>query len=155
MYEDNTTGLGRNTGKKWKHFNWVRNIFGDSVPTALKRLQQLRSVVQGSMLKLNLSSALSSFFDPFTSLFINATTAKYFGIRDLSFAFTQLIINLPTAVASLGNVRSYNKINAINQAFGIGKDAARTFRRMDEGSLRRFLTDNLLMKGFELGDYTL
>ena len=155
LYEDNTTGLGRNTGKKWKHFNWIRNIFGDSVPTALKRLQQLRSVVQGSMLKLNLSSALSSFFDPVTSLFINATTAKYFGIRDLSFAFTQLIINLPTAVASLGNVRSYNKINAINQAFGIGKDAARTFRRMDEGSLRRFLTDNLLMKGFELGDYTL
>lgn len=155
LYEDNTTGLGRNTGKKWKHFNWIRNIFGDSVPTALKRLQQLRSIVQGSMLKLNLSSALSSFFDPITSLFINATTAKYFGIRDLSFAFTQLIVNLPTAVASLGNVRSYNKINAINQAFGIGKDAARTFRRMDEGSLRRFLTDNLLMKGFELGDYTL
>lgn len=155
LYEDNTTGLGRNTGKKWKHFNWIRNIFGDSVPTALKRLQQLRSVVQGSMLKLNLSSALSSFFDPITSLFINATTAKYFGIRDLSFAFTQLIVNLPTAVASLGNVRSYNKINAINQAFGIGKDAGRTFRRMDEGSLRRFLTDNLLMKGFELGDYTL
>lgn len=155
LYEDNTTGLGRNTGKKWKHFNWIRNIFGDNVPTALKRLQQFRSVIQGSMLKLNLSSALSSFFDPLTSVFINAVTAKYFGIKDLSYAFTQLLLNMPTAVISLGSTRTYNKINAAIQTFGITKDASRTFRRMDEGSFRRFMTDNLLMKGFEFGDYTL
>ena len=156
IYEDNTTGLNRDrVTKKWKHFNWIRKIFGDTIQSALKRLGQIRSVLAGSMLKLNLSSAVVSFLDPFTSLFINSVTAKYFGVKDLAFAFTQLIANAPTALMGLGSTRTYNKINAAMQYFGITKDTKQTFRRMDEGSLRRFLTDNLLMKGFELGDYTL
>lgn len=156
IYEDNTTGLNRDRmTKKWKHFNWLRKIFGDTIQSALKRLGQIRSVLAGSMLKLNLSSAIVSFLDPFTSLLINSVTSKYFGVKDLSFAFLQLFANAPTALMSLGSTRTYNKINAAMQYFGISRDTKRTFKRMDEGSLRRFLTDNLLMKGFELGDYTL
>lgn len=156
LFEENTTGLKQKSApKKWKYFNWLKKVFGSTIGAMLKRLGQIRSILSGSMLKLNLSAALTSLFDPLTSLFINSVTAKYYGVKDLSFAIYKLFINLPTAIMSLGSTRTYNKITAAMQYFGISKDTRTTFRRMDEGALRRFLTESPLMKIFQLGDYSL
>lgn len=156
IYEDDTVGINRDkVVKKWKHFEWLHRLFGSSIPSMLKRLNQIRSVMSGSMLKLNLTSAITSFLDPLTTLFINSVTAKYYGVKDLAFAFTQLFVNAPTAVLSLGSTRTYNKMTAAMQYFGLSKNVGQTFRKMDEGSLRRFLTDSPLMKLFQGGDYTL
>lgn len=155
FYEEQTSGLKVNpTPEQWKHADWFRRYFW-SAKSWLKKVGQIRGIAQLGMLAFNLGSGIVSSLDATTSMVIDVLTGKYINYKDLSYAFSQLMFDLPKAINSLGKIKTDSDICAQMQYFGLAKGNTQTFRNTDYSKLRRFLSDGLLMKQFAIGDYTI
>jgi hypothetical protein len=64
------------------------------------------------MLAFNLGSGIVSSLDATTSMVIDVLTGKYINYKDLSYAFSQLMFDLPKAINSLGKIKTNSDICA-------------------------------------------
>lgn len=121
----------------------------------MKRIRASRGWAQASLLAHNYASAIVSFLDPLLSLTLDMLTGKYTNYRDFSFALGVMFSDVFRAGASLGSVNTYSKANAAMQYFQLGKNNQATFKDLDKSQVYRFLSDDLGMKLFSMGDYTI
>lgn len=121
----------------------------------MKRIRASRGWAQASLLAHNYASAIVSFLDPLLSLTLDMLTGKYTNYRDFSFALGVMFSDVLRAGASFGSVHTYSKANAAMQYFQLGKNNQATFKDLDKSQVYRFLSDDLGMKLFSMGDYTI
>lgn len=121
----------------------------------MKRVRASRGWAQASLLAHNYASAIVSFLDPLLSLTIDMLTGKYTNYKDFSFALGVMFSDVFRAGASFGSVNTYSKANAAMQYFQLGKNNQATFKDLDKSQVYRFLSDDLGMKLFSMGDYTI
>ena len=121
----------------------------------MKRIRASRGWAQASLLAHNYASAIVSFLDPLLSVTLDMLTGKYTNYRDFSFAVGVMFSDIFRAGASLGSVHTYSKANAAMQFFQLGKNNQATFKNLDKSQVYRFLSDDLGMKLFSLGDYSI
>ena len=121
----------------------------------MKRIRASRGWAQASLLAHNYASAIVSFLDPLLSVTLDMATGKFTNYRDFFFALGVMFSDLPRAVGSLGRVHTYSKANAAMQYFQLGKNNNATFKNLDKSQFYRFMSDDLGMKMFTLGDYTI
>lgn len=126
---------------------WAKN--------AMKRIKASRGWAQASLLAHNYASAIVSFLDPLLSLTLDMATGKFVNYRDLGYAVGVILTDIPRAFRSLGSVRTYSKANAAMQYFQLGKNNNTTFKNLDKSQFYRFMSDDLGMKLFTVGDYTI
>lgn len=121
----------------------------------MKRVKASRGWAQASLLAHNYASAIVSFLDPLLSITLDMATGKFVNYRDFGFALGVVLSDLPRAIGSLGSVKTHSKANAAMQYFQLGKNNNATFRDLDKSQFYRFMSDDLGMKFFTLGDYTI
>lgn len=152
MYE-NQNNTKKN--KDVEDISKIRRIFIGGPKTLLKRL----GIARGASTLINLAgrgvSMIVSFLDPLLSTFIESLTGRYYGARDLMCGVFDTCREFPLMLASISRRKSFSKTMAIIDALGMEKPVEHRFSNMHHSSIRRLLSDNLMMKGFEVGDYTI
>lgn len=152
MYE-NQNNTKKN--KDVEDISKIRRIFIGGPKTLLKRL----GIARGASTLINLAgrgvSMIVSFLDPLLSTFIESITGRYYGARDLMCGVFDTCREFPLMLASISRRKSFSKTMAIIDALGMEKPVEHRFSNMHHSSIRRLLSDNLMMKGFEVGDYTI
>lgn len=152
MYE-NQNNTKKN--KDVEDISKIRRIFIGGPKTLLKRL----GIARGASTLINLAgrgvSMIVSFLDPLLSTFIESLTGRYYGARDLMCGVFDTCREFPLMLASISRRKSFSKTMAIIDALGMEKPIEHRFSNMHHSSIRRLLSDNLMMKGFEVGDYTI
>lgn len=135
--------------------NWFRRKIIGGTRTLLKRL----GIARGASTLINLAgrgvSMIVSFLDPFLSTIAEAISGRNYGAKDLMRGLWDTCKEFPQMLASISRRKSYSKTMAIIDALGMEKTAEQRFSNMHHSSVRRFFSDNLMMKGFEVGDYTI
>lgn len=135
--------------------NWFRRKIIGGTRTLLKRL----GIARGASTLINLAgrgvSMIVSFLDPFLSTIAEAVSGRNYGARDLMRGLWDTCKEFPQMLASVSRRKSYSKTMAIIDALGMEKTAEQRFSNMHHSSIRRLFSDNLMMKGFEIGDYTI
>lgn len=135
--------------------NLIKRIFFGGSKTMLKRL----GLVRNASTLINLSckgvSMIVSFLDPLISTFIESMSGRNYGGRDLMHGIFEVCKEFPQMLASIERRKSYSKTMAIIDQLGMEKSVEHRFANMHHSTLRRLLSDNLGMKGFEIGDYTI
>lgn len=135
--------------------NWFRRKIIGGTRTLLKRL----GIARGASTLINLAgrgvSMIVSFLDPFLSTIAEAVSGRNYGARDLMRGLWDTCKEFPQMLASISRRQSYSKTMAIIDALGMEKTAEQRFSNMHHSSIRRLFSDNLMMKGFEIGDYTI
>lgn len=152
MYE-NQNNTKKN--KDVEDISKIRRIFIGGPKTLLKRL----GIARGASTLINLAgrgvSMIVSFLDPLLSTFIESITGRYYGARDLMCGVFDTCREFPLMLASISRRKSFSKTMAIIDALGMEKPVEHRFSNMHHSSIRRLFSDNLMMKGFEVGDYTI
>lgn len=152
MYE-NQNNTKKN--KDVEDISKIRRIFIGGPKTLLKRL----GIARGASTRINLAgrgvSMIVSFLDPLLSTFIESITGRYYGARDLMCGVFDTCREFPLMLASISRRKSFSKTMAIIDALGMEKPVEHRFSNMHHSSIRRLFSDNLMMKGFEVGDYTI
>lgn len=152
MYE-NQNNTKKN--KDVEDISKIRRIFIGGPKTLLKRL----GIARGASTLINLAgrgvSMIVSFLDPLLSTFIESITGRYYGARDLMCGVFDTCREFPLMFASISRRKSFSKTMAIIDALGMEKPVEHRFSNMHHSSIRRLFSDNLMMKGFEVGDYTI
>ena len=135
--------------------NWFRRKIIGGTRTLLKRL----GIARGASTLINLAgrgvSMIVSFLDPFLSTIAEAVSGRNYGARDLMRGLWDTCKEFPQMLASVSRRKSYSKTMTIIDALGMEKTAEQRFSNMHHSSIRRLFSDNLMMKGFEIGDYTI
>ena len=135
--------------------NWFRRKIIGGTRTLLKRL----GIARCASTLINLAgrgvSMIVSFLDPFLSTIAEAISGRNYGAKDLMRGLWDTCKEFPQMLASISRRKSYSKTMAIIDALGMEKTAEQRFSNMHHSSVRRFFSDNLMMKGFEVGDYTI
>ena len=152
MYE-NQNNTKKN--KDVEDISKIRRIFIGGPKTLLKRLGIARSASTLTNLAGRGVSMIVSFLDPLLSTFIESLTGRYYGARDLMCGVFDTCREFPLMLASISRRKSFSKTMAIIDALGMEKPVEHRFSNMHHSSIRRLLSDNLMMKGFEVGDYTI
>ena len=152
MYE-NQNNTKKN--KDAEDISKIRRIFIGGPKTLLKRL----GIARCASTLINLAgrgvSMIVSFLDPLLSTFIESITGRYYGTRDLMCGVFDTCREFPLMLASISRRKSFSKTMAIIDALGMEKPVEHRFSNMHHSSIRRLFSDNLMMKGFEVGDYTI
>lgn len=152
MYE-NQNNTKKN--KDVEDISKIRRIFIGGPKTLLKRL----GIARGASTLINLAgrgvSMIVSFLDPLLSTFIESLTGRYYGAHDLMCGLFDTCREFPLMLASISRRKSFSKTMAIIDALGMEKSVEHRFSNMHHSSIRRLFSDNLMMKGFEVGDYTI
>lgn len=152
MYE-NQNNTKKN--KDVEDISKIRRIFIGGPKTLLKRL----GIARGASTLINLAgrgvSMIVSFLDPLLSTFIESLTGRYYGAHDLMCGLFDTCKEFPLMLASISRRKSFSKTMAIIDALGMEKSVEHRFSNMHHSSIRRLFSDNLMMKGFEVGDYTI
>lgn len=152
MYE-NQNNTKKN--KDVEDISKIRRIFIGGPKTLLKRL----GIARGASTLINLAgrgvSMIVSFLDPLLSTFIESLTGRYYGAHDLMCGLFDTCREFPLMLASISRRKSFSKTMVIIDALGMEKSVEHRFSNMHHSSIRRLFSDNLMMKGFEVGDYTI
>lgn len=116
---------------------------------ALKNAHRLEAV---QMLGLNLISMFVGGADSITKMLRDAIAAKHFTVRSLINGIKSVLMHIPTMALNIGNPVANNKLTAVSQLFGIGRDFKAIYAHQDYGRIRKFAT-NFLMGGYSSIDY--